>query len=1011
MRNLLIIFLFIISSSSAQGWEQTYNEIGYPAIGKSVKQTSDGGFIVCGYDLQNLIKIDENGTLVWSQSYNGLSTDLTDVIIASDGGFVACGGSIGGEAFIMKADSEGNMIWSNNFTGGETNLWAKSIYQTSDYGYIMCGVATSVLGSISNSFLIKTDSNGNLDWFQFYFNGTAESVQQNTDGTYVFSGTTYFEESDKLYLCKTTQTGDVLWSMVYGENSYSQTGGFFQKNNNGGYILCGNKELYSGSEVYLINVDEDGNQNWSYTYGSPDEFADDFAQQVQPTSDGGYIVVGSSESSEFGNYDVYLLKTDENGIEQWSQNYGLEENASGYSVQQTFDAGYIISGSINSENGNDAYLIKTDDEGNVNSNNTNPLSLYPIEDPNFLAFLQDSLPQVIYNDSLNIDATNGIGVLNINSLELTSIDGIQFFSDLWGLACWDNQLTSLPELPQSLTHLGCSQNELTSLPELPESLTFLNVDYNQLSSLLELPQSLTYLGCSENELTSLPELPQSLTYLGCAVNQLTILPELSQSLTCLNVWSNQLTHLPELPQNLDTLSCSQNELTSLPELPESLTYLDVGGNQLTYLPELPQNLGSLYSSSNQLTSLPELPQSLTFLRCFNNQLTSLPELPQSLTYLSCYLNELTSLPDIPNSLVELYCAANQITQLPLLPIGLIFNNDLPLNHFSNNPIECVNNYLSQFTELYQYPLCSSLGCTNINACNWNSEANIDDGSCIFAETYYDCNGLCLNDTDLDGICDELEPIEGCTYSEALNFDEEASFDDGSCIYEFNVSFDNITNITNVISIYNIYIVNLMLDSTGIDIGDLIGVFYLNDGILVSGGYVVYDGTNPLQIAVVGDDPNTLEIEGFVDGQEIIWIVQQTATGINYIIDEETENGVFTPNTEEDVLLDEVDLSVTLGCTNPTACNYNPLANLDDGTCKFPGGYYDCLGNCINDIDMDGECDEFDYDDGIGIDELEEDAPKLIKMIDILGREHKEHKRGLIMFYVYDNGSVKKRIVQ
>ena len=69
---------------------------------------------------------------------------------------------------------------------------------------------------------------------------------------------------------------------------------------------------------------------------------------------------------------------------------------------------------------------------------------------------------------------------------------------------------------------------------------------------------------------------------------------------------------------------------------------------------------------------------------------------------------------------------------------------------------------------------SIMGCTNINACNWNSEANIDDGSCFFAETYYDCNGLCLNDTDLDGVCDELEPIEGCTYSDALNFNEEAS---------------------------------------------------------------------------------------------------------------------------------------------------------------------------------------------------------------------------------------------
>ena len=99
-----------------------------------------------------------------------------------------------------------------------------------------------------------------------------------------------------------------------------------------------------------------------------------------------------------------------------------------------------------------------------------------------------------------------------------------------------------------------------------------------------------------------------------------------------------------------------------------------------------------------------------------------------------------------------------------------------------------------------------------------------------------------------------------------------------------------------------------------------------------------------------------------------------------------------------------------GCTDTTACNFNPNAELFDGSCIYAEMYYDCTGNCINDIDLDGECDEIDYDDGIGIDEVEDQTPQLIKMIDVLGREQKEHKKGMLLFYVYDNGKVEKRII-
>ena len=73
----------------------------------------------------------------------------------------------------------------------------------------------------------------------------------------------------------------------------------------------------------------------------------------------------------------------------------------------------------------------------------------------------------------------------------------------------------------------------------------------------------------------------------------------------------------------------------------------------------------------------------------------------------------------------------------------------------------------------------TLGCTDMSACNYDSEANCDDESCTYPVQYYDCNGNCLNDIDGDGICNELE-IPGCTDQDADNYDSSATDDDGSC---------------------------------------------------------------------------------------------------------------------------------------------------------------------------------------------------------------------------------------
>ncbi|EAB1735433.1 type III secretion system effector E3 ubiquitin transferase SspH1 [Salmonella enterica] len=161
----------------------------------------------------------------------------------------------------------------------------------------------------------------------------------------------------------------------------------------------------------------------------------------------------------------------------------------------------------------------------------------------------------------------------------------------------------------------------------------LNVGASGLTTLPDrLPPHITTLVIPDNNLTSLPELPEGLRELEVSGNlQLTSLPSLPQGLQKLWAYNNWLTSLPTLPPGLGDLAVSNNQLTSLPEMPPALRELRVSGNNLTSLPALPSGLQKLWAYNNRLTSLPEMSPGLLELDVSHNQLT---RLPQSLTGLS-----------------------------------------------------------------------------------------------------------------------------------------------------------------------------------------------------------------------------------------------------------------------------------------------------------------------------------------------------------------------------------------
>jgi hypothetical protein len=347
--------------------------------GSSVQQTEDGGYIITGVteSFGNgerdvwLIKIDSQGNEEWNKTFGGSEYDVgISGQQTEDGGYIITGGteSFGNgerDVWLIKIDSQGNEEWNQTFGGSESDVGI-SVQQTTDGGYIITGYTNSFGNGQGDLWLIKTDSDGIEEWNQT-FGGSeydvGESVQQTTDGGYIITGYTNSFGNEVLWLIKTDNQGNEEWNQTFGDSN-DDYGESVHQTTDGGYIITGWTDSFgNGSyDVWLIKTDSEGNEEWNKTFGGSEY---DWGSSVQQTEDGGYIITGVTESFGNGSYDVWLIKIDSQGNEEWNKTFGGSEYDYGQSVQQTTDGGYIITGSTYSfGNGErDVWLIKTDSEG------------------------------------------------------------------------------------------------------------------------------------------------------------------------------------------------------------------------------------------------------------------------------------------------------------------------------------------------------------------------------------------------------------------------------------------------------------------------------------------------------------------------------------------------------------------------------------------------------------------------------------------------------------------------
>ena len=324
----------------------------------------------------NQIPLIEKGQVYYKKSFADIaySVEQTD-----DEEIIADGTSIPEEALrltIVKTDKDGNEEWFKTY--GEDNSHSYAAYdveQTPDGDFVHAGSTTATLDGHEDCWLIKTDKNGTMIWNNTYGgveDQVAYDVEVTQDGGYFVVGytTDTNDGHPNVYLFKTDLDGNLQFEKNIGPDTtnYGFSG---DQTPDGDYIVCGITDVSSDGkyDCWLIKIDENGTMIWDNTYGG---LEDQVAYDVEVTQDGGYFVVGYTTDTNDGHPNVYLFKTDLDGNLQFEKNIGPDTTNYGFSGDQTPDGDYIVCGitDVSSDGKYDCWLIKIDENGTIIWDNT-----------------------------------------------------------------------------------------------------------------------------------------------------------------------------------------------------------------------------------------------------------------------------------------------------------------------------------------------------------------------------------------------------------------------------------------------------------------------------------------------------------------------------------------------------------------------------------------------------------------------------------------------------------------
>jgi len=316
----------------------------------------------------------------WHKNHGGAGFDSgTDIIQTTEGGFAILGytysfSSQGSDYWLLKTNSRGNLTWSRVFTGDEEDQ-AYGLIQTDD-GYVLVGHTRETTRQDADFLLLKTDNEGMEQYHNKYGsevgNDYATDLVKTSDNGVVISGfsDSFGSGNYDFVLMKTTGHDSISWSKNYDNNGIEKAHGVI-KTKDEGFALIGTTKTQDSdyNDIWLVKTDSNGDMQWNKTYGGD---YDDNGYSLVQTDDGGYTIAGETSSYGAGGYDAWLIRTDENGNMMWNRTFGGKDDETGQSIIKTSDNGFAIGGSSTSMLSNCFYMVKTNSQGYKQWSNSYP---------------------------------------------------------------------------------------------------------------------------------------------------------------------------------------------------------------------------------------------------------------------------------------------------------------------------------------------------------------------------------------------------------------------------------------------------------------------------------------------------------------------------------------------------------------------------------------------------------------------------------------------------------------
>lgn len=259
--------------------------------------------------------------------------------------------------------------------GGHGNDFGLTFCQTDDGGYLLAGITRSFGAEGNDMYLVRINKDGMLLWSRTIGWKHQDAIRSAiaVDGGFILAGDVWdhgFWRQD-IYMMKIDDQGNDVWGRYYGTNAHDIGFKVIPSDDEGYFILGYSRGMETTGDLFLIKTDSIGYQEWSHNYGS--EY-DDYGFDLLQEKNGDILMIGSKGGffedvhNNFLNTDadIYLIKTDDNGNELWQKTFGGNEHDFGQAMSATDDDGFYLFGSSqsNSAGSFDMILIKTDNEYN-----------------------------------------------------------------------------------------------------------------------------------------------------------------------------------------------------------------------------------------------------------------------------------------------------------------------------------------------------------------------------------------------------------------------------------------------------------------------------------------------------------------------------------------------------------------------------------------------------------------------------------------------------------------------